>query len=148
MLRPGMWTPPPPPTGAPVPSSSTATAVAGHRYQADAVTAATPAELTGLLFTGALERIRQAREALLVGDRAAAHPHLMRGQDIVGELRSALSPAGGELSVALDGVYGWVLEHLVKAVVHGDIEALHEAESRLRPIAEAWDAAVVRGARP
>ena len=141
--RPGLWSQPP---SAATPASSEASTAAAARSQSDAVSSATPAELTGMLFAKALEKMDTAREHLVNGHPGLANPHLLRAQDIVDELRSSLNPEAGDLALSLDGVYTWVLQQLVTACVKGDIAALDEAKTRLEPIADAWKQAVLKQA--
>lgn len=141
--RPGLWSQPP---ATAQPASAEAAAAAAARYQSDAVSSATPAELTGMLFAKALEKMGTAREHLANGHPGLANPHLLRAQDIVDELRSSLNHDAGDLAISLDGIYTWVLQQLVTACVKGDISALDEARARVEPIADAWKQAVLKQA--
>lgn len=141
--RPGLWSQPP---ATALPASPEAAAAAAARYQSDAVSSATPAELTGMLFAKALEKMGTAREYLANGHPGLANPHLLLVQDIVDELRSSLNHEAGDLAISLDGIYTWVLQQLVTACVKGDISALDEARARIEPIADAWKQAVLKQA--
>lgn len=137
LARPGLWSKPP------AAATAAATAAAATRYQNDSIASATPAELTGMLFAKALEKMDLAKGLLEAGKPGEANPHLTRAQDIVSELRSSLNLEAGELSLTLDGVYTWVLEQLVTATVKGDLRALAEARARLAPVASAWNESVL-----
>jgi flagellar protein FliS len=142
VLNPTLWKAP---AGAAQPR---ATGAAAARYQADKVASATPAELTGMLFSALLSRIDEADALLAQGAPGQANPKLQRAQAIVDELRGCLNPEAGELAVALDGVYAWATQLLVTACVRADRDALAQARQLLEPIATAWKQSVLGGKDP
>jgi flagellar secretion chaperone FliS len=104
-------------------------------------TVATPHELIVMLYDGLLETIAVARGAIERGDNALKGKSITKAVRLLDEgLRSALSPAGGELTVNLDAVYSYCIRRLTEANLHNDAAALEEVSQLIAPIAESWNA--------
>lgn len=103
------------------------------------VEAASPHQLTTMLFDGALNRIASARGHMERGEIAAKGECISRSIDIIGGLRSSLDMArGGDLAERLDSLYDYMERRLLHANLHDDPHALDEVAELLRPIREAW----------
>lgn len=134
MLRPGLsWAPPPAPP----------TAAAADRYLSGSVENASPAELTGMLFTEALRCIDTALELHCTDQPLDAIAPIVKAQAIVIELRTSLNPEAGDIAITLDSVYDWVHHNLVASNTKRDAAPLREARTCLAEIAEAWNVAVL-----
>jgi flagellar protein FliS len=100
---------------------------------------ATPAELTAMLYGGAVARVMAAIDLLREGDVDGARTRLLRTQEIVLELRCSLDhAAGGEVARNLDRLYDFVYHKLVRAVVDRDAIAASEALTVLVSLRDAW----------
>jgi flagellar protein FliS len=71
-----------------------------------------------------------------VGD---AHEHLLRAQNIITELRSALNFDTGEIAVNLDRSYEYLHHLLVQANVKKDTSLIGECVGHLRGLRDTWE---------
>jgi flagellar secretion chaperone FliS len=100
---------------------------------------ATPAELTAMLYSGAVARVMAALELLAEGDHEGARSRLLRTQEIVLELRCSLDhDAGGAIAANLDRLYDFAYTRLVRAVVDRDAKPAEDALSVLVSLRDAW----------
>jgi flagellar protein FliS len=100
---------------------------------------ATPAELTAMLYSGAVARVMAAIDLMDEGDHAGARERLLRAQEIVLELRCALDhEGGGAIAANLDRLYDFAYTRLVRAVVDRDTKPAGEALGVLVSMRDAW----------
>jgi flagellar secretion chaperone FliS len=103
------------------------------------VESANPHQLVLMLFDSALESIVCARGAVESGDVETKGRAITRASRIVDEgLKSALSPAGGELSSNLANLYNYISMRLMQAHLRNDVKALDECRRLIEPLREAW----------
>ncbi|MEY2686792.1 MAG: flagellar export chaperone FliS [Pseudomonadota bacterium] len=103
------------------------------------VKTADPHKLVLMLFDGLLESIAQARGAMRAREIEAKGRAMSRAQRIVEEgLKAALSPAGGEITHTLSGLYGYVSMRLIQAHARNDEAALDECRRLITPLRDAW----------
>lgn len=103
------------------------------------VAAADPHQLITMLYDGALERIRAAKGAMAVRDRALAAQTLQRAVDIVEELRCSLRPqADGQIARNLGDLYEYCARRLISASLRQSSEPLDEVAGLLRELRSAW----------
>jgi flagellar protein FliS len=96
-------------------------------------------KLVAMLYDGLLESLVRARGALKAGDIEAKGRALGRASRILDEgLKAALSPAGGELTTNLHGLYGYVAMRLMQGHLHNDDAALDECRRLIEPLRDAW----------
>jgi len=101
---------------------------------------ASPHELTAMLFTGALERLAQARGAMQRGQVAQKGEQLGKAISILDGLRASLNhDAGGDLAGNLARLYSYMQERLLVANLHDDSDALDEVVRLLKEIKSGWD---------
>jgi len=101
---------------------------------------ASPHELTAMLFTGALERLAQARGAMQRGQIALKGEQLGKAISILDGLRGSLNhEAGGDLADKLAGLYGYMQQRLLQANLHDDADAVDEVMRLLKEIKAGWD---------
>jgi flagellar secretion chaperone FliS len=101
---------------------------------------ATPHKLVAMLYDGLLERLAEARGAMRAGQVEVKGNALTRAVRIVDEgLKSALSPAGGELSSNLDALYGYISVRLTHANLRNDEAAIDECVQLIEPLRDAWN---------
>lgn len=98
-------------------------------------------KLIVMLFNGAIQRAEEAARQLAAGNTNRAHEHLVRAQDILAELRSALNPQAGEIALQLGRVYEYLNHLLVRANVRKDAEPLQECLGYLRELRDTWEQA-------
>lgn len=105
------------------------------------VAEASPHRLIQMLFEGALERIAQAKGAMLQNQIARKGELIGKAVAIVGGLQGSLNDKeGGELAANLDGLYDYIIRRLSKANYDNDPEILNECGRLLGEIKTAWDA--------
>lgn len=112
------------------------------RYLEAEVLSADRVKLVWLLYRGALDAVRTAREHLAQGEiRKRAH-EINRALGILRELSATLDPsAGAEISRQLAGLYAYMQGRLIDANVKQADEPLAEVISLLTTLAEGWESA-------
>ena len=100
-----------------------------------------PVKLIALLLGGAIERLAQARGAMLRDEREAKHAALGRAISIIERLRLVLDrKAGGQLAENLGNLYDYMLGRLPAANLANDPAVVDEVAGLLREIKSGWDA--------
>ena len=101
------------------------------------VMTATPAELTLMLYEGAIKFVNKAIMSIEKDDVMGAHNNLMKTQRIIEELRASLDhkyPVAKEF----DTVYEYILRRLVEANIKKDKDILEEVLEHLRTMRDTW----------
>ena len=99
-------------------------------YQKNKVMTASPAELTLMLYEGAIKFINVAIMGI-------AHNNIVKATRIIEEFRNSLDfkyPVAKDFDV----VYEYILRRLVEANVHKDKEILEECLTHLRSMRDTW----------
>ena len=105
------------------------------------VTEADPHRLIQMLMQGGLDRIAQARGAMLRQAYAEKGVLIGKAINIVGGLRDVLDKeAGGELAENLERLYEYMTMRLFEASRHNDVSKLDEVASLLSEVKSGWDA--------
>lgn len=105
------------------------------------VTEADPHRLIQMLMQGGLDRIAQARGAMLRQAHAEKGVLIGKAINIVGGLRDVLDKeAGGELAENLERLYEYMTMRLFEASRHNDVSKLDEVASLLSEVKNGWDA--------
>lgn len=100
-----------------------------------------PVKLISLLLGWAIDRLSQARGAMLRGEREAKHAALGRAISIIEHLRLVLDVnAGGALAANLARLYDYMLARLPAANLANDPAVVDEVAGLLREIRSGWDA--------
>lgn len=109
-------------------------------YLESRIESANPIELVRLLYQGAMTAVRDARKHLAAGQIAARSRAISRAYAIVAELTASLDHrAGGELSLRLATLYGYMQRRLLEANVQQADPPLAEVLGLLTTLGEAWD---------
>lgn len=116
-------------------------------YQQNAVTTATPAELTLMLYNGAIRFVRQSKQALEHKELEKAHQANVRAQDIINELMVTLN-MDVDLSKQLLQLYDYLRNRLIEANVQKDGEILNEVEEFLIQFKVTWEQAMKLAKHP
>lgn len=105
------------------------------------VEAASPHRLIQMLLEGALERIAQAKGAMVQNQIARKGELIGKAVAIVGGLQGSLNDKeGGALAANLDGLYDYIIRRLTQANYENNTEYLDECGRLLGEIKTAWDA--------
>ena len=104
---------------------------AASLYQGTAINTATPAELTLMLYNGAIKFCNQAAVGIEEKNIEKAHQNLIKAQNIIWELQGTLDfkyPVAKDF----DLVYKKIAQNLLMANLRKDIEKLNEALEDIR----------------
>lgn len=106
-------------------------------YQRQKILTATPAELTLMLYDGAIKFLNIAIMAIEKKDFEKAHNNIMKTQRIIDEFRATLNfkyPIAAEF----EKVYEYISRRLVWANVKKDVEIIEECLGHLRGMRDTW----------
>ncbi len=102
---------------------------------------ASPHRLIQMLFEGALERIAQAKGAMLQNQIARKGELIGKAVNIVGGLQGSLNDKeGGSLAANLDGLYDYIIRRLTQANFENNPDYLDECGRLIAEIKAGWDA--------
>ncbi|MCM1495254.1 MAG: flagellar export chaperone FliS [Bacteroides sp.] len=106
-------------------------------YSARKVETASPAELTLMLYEGAIKFCNIAASAIEKRDYEKANLNIQKARNIIVELQSTLDHKYA-IAKEFDTVYDYIFHKLVDANMKKDSEALEEALAQLRDMRDAW----------
>lgn len=110
---------------------------AAQIYQGNRVNTASPAELTLMLYDGAVKFCNIAIGALENGDKEKANTNLIKAQKIIVEFRSTLDfkyPVAQQFDI----VYDYIYRRLVEANINKDKDIAEEALKYIREMRDTW----------
>lgn len=107
------------------------------QYNNSKVLTASPAELTLMLYDGAIKFCNIAEVAIEQKDIEKAHNNIMKVQRIIDYLRQTLDMKY-EVAQDFERMYEYISRRLVEANMKKDIEILREANTHLRAIRDNW----------
>ena len=107
------------------------------KYNDSKVLTASPAELTLMLYEGAIKFCNIAIVGIEHGDIQKAHTNIRKVENIIEEFRSTLDT---KYAVAedFDRVYVYLLQRLLEANVKKDKTILEEVNMHLRSMRDTW----------
>ncbi|WP_075182067.1 flagellar export chaperone FliS [Pantoea sp. 1.19] len=105
-----------------------------------AVMSASPHQLITLLFDGAHSALVRAGLFIQQGETIAKGEALSKAIAIIDNgLKAGLdTEGGGELVANLSALYDYMVRRLLHANLHNDLQAVHEVDGLLTPLADAW----------
>jgi flagellar protein FliS len=102
---------------------------------------ASPHRIIQMLFAGALERLAQAKFAIVQGDIEKRGIFMSKAIGIVAGLNSSLNmDAEGDVAGNLNHLYDYMLRRMSEANINSDTVAIDEVATLLKTLKEAWDA--------
>ena len=115
-----------------------------NQYANSKLMTATPAQLTLMLYDGAIKFCNLAIMAVEKGEIEKAHINIRKVEKIIEEFRCTLD---FKYSVAqeFENVYKYLLERLVEANMKKDKEILEEVLKHLRTMRDTWEEVMKRG---
>ena len=113
------------------------TAAAANAYQGTKIKTASPAELTLMLYDGAIKFCNMARIALEKNDYENCNKYIQKARKIIVEFRNNLD-FNYPVAQDFDRVYEYIYYTLVDANVKKDITLLEEALGRIKEMRETW----------
>lgn len=107
------------------------------QYNNSKILTASPAELTLMLYEGAIKFCNIAIVAIEHKDVEKAHTNIVKTQKIIDYLRQTLDM---KYAVAQDfeRIYVYLSERLVEANLKKDMEILEEVNTHLRSVRDTW----------
>jgi flagellar protein FliS len=106
-------------------------------YNNNKILTASPAELTLMLYDGAIKYANIAAAGIEQKDIEKAHVNLMKAQQIIRELQATLDHKY-PVAEDFDAVYCYLLRRLREANMKKDSEIVEEVLRHLRTMRDAW----------
>lgn len=108
-----------------------------NAYAQNKVMTASPAELTLMLYEGAIKFCNIAVVAIEQNDFEKANINIQKAERIIGEFQATLN---FKYAVAkdFDNVYRYLMERLIQANMKKDTEILEEVLKHLRTMRDTW----------
>lgn len=107
------------------------------QYNNSKVLTASPAELTLMLYDGAIKFTNIAIMAIEKKDIEKAHNNIVKVERIINEFRATLD-SKYEVSKDFDRVYVYMLQRLLEGNIKKDPEILEEVNTHLRSMRDTW----------
>ncbi len=106
-------------------------------YANNKVMTASPAELTLMLYDGAIKFCNIAIRAIEEGDVEKAHNNIVKVENIIDEFRATLNHKY-KVAEDFENVYAYLRERLTTANMKKDKEILEEVLKHLRTMRDTW----------
>lgn len=106
-------------------------------YQNSKIMTASPAELTLMLYDGAIKFTNIAIAAIEKNDIEKAHNNIIKTERIINEFRASLD-SKYPVSKDFDVVYVYLIRRLHEANIKKDAEILEEVLKHLRTMRDTW----------
>lgn len=114
-----------------------------EQYNRNKILTASPAELTLLLYEGAIKFCNIAIVAMEHGDVEKTHVNIKKVENIIIEFQSTLNHKY-PVAEDFDKIYKYIYELLVEANIKKDKELLERALEQLRGMRDTWKEVMVR----
>ena len=108
-----------------------------NAYANNKIMTASPAELTLMLYDGAIKFCNIAIVGIEQKDIQKAHDNIIKVQRIIDEFRATLD-SKYEVAKDFDNVYAYLSQRLKEANVKKDAEILEEVLKHLRTMRDTW----------
>lgn len=117
-----------------------------NQYNNSKIMTASPAQLTLMLYDGAIKFCNIAITAIEENDIMKAHNNIRKVENIISEFRASLN---FKYKVAQDfeNVYVYIYDRLVEANIKKDKEILEEVLKHLRTMRDTWKEVMVLAKR-
>lgn len=107
------------------------------QYNNSKILTASPAELTLMLYEGAIKFCNIAILAIEQKDVEKAHVHIVKAQKIIDHFRQTLDMRF-EVAQDFERVYVYLAQRLSEANIKKDAEILEEVNTHLRSMRDTW----------
>ena len=108
-----------------------------QQYNRNKVLTASPAELTLLLYEGAIKFCNIAAVAIEKNDMEKAHTNIVKAEMIIEEFQAKLNH-NYPVAEDFDKLYKYIYGLLVDANMRKDLEILEQATNELRVMSDTW----------
>ena len=106
-------------------------------YTTNKILTASPAEVTLMLYEGAIKFCNIAISAIGQKDMEKAHTNIIKAERIIEEFRNTLDHKY-EVAEDFDRIYVYLLQRLLEANMKKDPEILEEVNTHLRSVRDTW----------
>ena len=106
-------------------------------YANNKIASATPAELTLMLYEGAIKFCNLAKIDIEKGEYGDSIGHIQRARDIVVELQSTLN-FKYEVAKDFDTIYQYIFRLMIQVNREHELEPLEELLTQLRDLRDIW----------
>ncbi len=106
-------------------------------YTTNKILTASPAEVTLMLYEGAIKFVNIAIVAIEHGEIEKAHINIKKTQRIIEEFRNTLDHKY-PVAEDFDRIYVYLLQRLLEANIKKDTEILEEINMHLRSVRDTW----------
>lgn len=107
------------------------------QYSSNKILTASPAELTLMLYEGAIKFCNLAEAGLENKDIQKAHANIVKVQKIIDYLRQTLDMQY-EVAKDFERIYVYLADRLVEANVKKDLTVLQEVNQHLHSVRDTW----------
>ena len=114
------------------------------QYNNNKVLTASPAELTLLLYEGAIKFCNIAMMGIEEKNIQKAHDNIKKAQAIIEELQATLNHSY-KVAEDFDNVYRYIYDLLVQVNMHKDKEILERALTEIRGMRDTWKEVMKKG---
>lgn len=110
-----------------------------NRYRETAIKTANPLQLVVILYDGAIQSLREAREHIMRRDIGGRARCLNRSVAIISELQASLNfDASANIAASLDRLYDYMKQAIFKASIEQQVEPLDQIIGLLENLRSAW----------
>ena len=107
------------------------------QYNNNKVMTASPAELTLMLYEGAIKFCNLAEMGIEHNDIQKAHTNIIKVQKIIDYLRQTLDMKY-EVAQDFENIYSYLSQRLIEANIKKDLEILKEVNTHLHSVRDTW----------
>ena len=115
-------------------------ALSGYNaYRKVDVETASQGKLIVMLFNGAIQRAEESKRQMQKGRLEEVHNNLIRAQEIIAELRSALNMKAGDIAQNLDRIYEYFQHLLIMANIRKEIAPINTCVEMMTEMRDTWE---------
>ncbi len=114
-----------------------------QNYQKNKILTASPAQLTLMLYDGAIKFCNLAISGIEEGNIEKAHNNIKKVERIIEEFRATLN-FKYEVANDFENVYKYIYDRLIEANIKKDKEILEEVLEHLRTMRSTWEEVMKR----
>jgi flagellar protein FliS len=109
-----------------------------QQYKNNSIMTATPAQLTLMLYNGAIKFCNQGIEAIENNNIQQAHQVIIKAQNIISELQATLD-LKYSIAKEMDAIYTFIKQLLVEANIQKNKEKLLDAKELIVGFRDTWE---------
>ncbi|WP_305766843.1 flagellar export chaperone FliS [Candidatus Epulonipiscium viviparus] len=115
-----------------------------NSYRNNAIMTASPAELTLMLYNGAIKFCTMTIESIEKKELSNAHKYNVRVQDIIIELKITLDKKY-EIAEEMDRLYTYILKILREGNIEKNVDKINEAKGLITVFRDTWREVMNKG---